>query len=133
MTAGRKRVPPDTIRSCNSCDYTGRADTFPPSRRYQDGYTSYRHECRACHNKKNRDRRRNPHPTTRPADKRTNHGRRIDAVKMIKFLTKDIDRPTPQERMRVADIIVTHYREYERGEVNHMIMRVLRANGRVSA
>ena len=124
MPGGRPPIPTDTLRKCKYCDYVGRVDTFPPSRRKQDGTLTYRTECRTCYNAKNQARRQRK-PTT------INHGRRADLVDMVKFLTRPLENITPQERLKVADIIVAHYR-VPRGEANHYITRVLRANGRTT-
>jgi len=130
---------PSDLRTCSvfDCDYTGRVDSFPVSRTWS-GKTIYRTICRKCYNERRKDyyRRRKNEPShqeimTRPPEKNMHHGRRKAAVEMVKFLTQNIDHPTPQEKMKVADIILWHYRELSRGEANQLVTRVLRANGRI--
>lgn len=133
---GPKPISPDTIRKCTDCDYTGRVDSFPVSRVQSTGLITYRTQCNACRAKRAAQYKRKRKPGMRKYKSKAqtmNHGRRIDAIKMVKFITEPIhDRITPQEKLRCADIILSHYTEMNRGEVNQMITRVLRANGKMS-
>jgi len=130
---GPKPISPDAIRKCTDCDYTGRVDSFPVSKVTPTGLITYRTQCAACRAKRAAQAKRKRKPGMRKYKSKAqtlNHGRRIDAVSMVKFLLQPIpDTPMPQEKMKVADIILSHYTEMTRGEANRMITRVLRANG----